>query len=99
MVVGLVKSDFIELRFGKIKPNKGGWLEGVLHKITERYMAWLMAPGGEDSKVTEASIRFAGETVLAKTLRFKNEMNYDLPVSRRNMQILLKAARKTNLSV
>ena len=46
LVEGLVKPDFIELRFGKIRPNKGGWMEGVLHKITERDMARLIAQGG-----------------------------------------------------
>ena len=58
----------------------------------------MIASEGENYEVIEAPIRFAGETVLAQTLRCKNEVNDDLPTSRRYMRILLKAARQNNLS-
>ena len=98
LVMGLVGPNFIEPIFANLKPCKGGRVEGVVHEITESDMARVIASEGENYEVIEAPIRFAGETVLAQTLRCKNEVNDDLPTSRRYMRILLKAARQNNLS-
>jgi hypothetical protein len=98
LVMGLVGPNFIEPSFANIKPCTGARVEGVVHEITESDMARVIASEGENYEVIEAPIRFAGETVLAKTLRCKNEVNDDLPTSRRYMRILLKAARQNNLS-
>jgi hypothetical protein len=98
LVMRLVGPNFIEPSFANIKPCRGGRVEGVVHEITESDMARVIASEGENYEVIEAPIHFAGETVLAKTLRCKNEVNDDLPTSRRYMRILLKAARQNNLS-
>ena len=94
LVMGLVGPNFIEPSFANIKACRGGRLEGVVHEITESDMARVIASEGENYEVIEAPIHIAGETILAKIFRCKNEVNDDLPTSRRYMQILLKAARQ-----
>ena len=97
LVMGLVGPNFIEPSFANIKPCRGSRVESVVHEFTESDVARVIASEGENYEVIEAPIRFAGETILAKILRCKNEVNDDLPTSRRYMQILLKAARQDKL--
>ena len=97
-VMGLVRPKFIEPSFANLKSCIGGRAEGVVHEITESDVARVIASESENYEVIEAPIHFAGETILAKILRCENEVNDDLPTSRRYMRIFLKAARQDKLS-
>ena len=90
--------NFVEPSFANIIPSKGDSVEGVLHEITDIELKRIIASEGTNYELIKIKVRFFNNDVIAKTLMYKTDINFDLPTSKRYKKILIKAAKENQLS-
>ncbi|MGB0635309.1 MAG: gamma-glutamylcyclotransferase family protein [Paracoccaceae bacterium] len=98
IIMNMPGPNFVEPGFANIIPSKGDRVEGVLHEISDLELDRIIASEGTDYELIKVKIRFFNSQIIAKTLIYKTDINYDLPTSKRYKKILVRAARDNELS-
>lgn len=98
IIMNMPGPNFVEPSFANIIPSKGDSVEGVLHEITDIELKRIIASEGTNYELIKIKVRFFNNDVIAKTLMYKTDINFDLPTSKRYKKILIKAAKENQLS-
>ena len=98
LIMNLQGPNFIEPSFANIRFATGKKVEGILHEITETELNKIVASEGPEYEVVELPVATSGADINARTLIWPSNSDIELPTSRRYLKLLLKAAKKNNLS-
>ena len=98
LVINLKGLNFVERSFANICYEKDAKVKGAVHEHTETGLARIVTSEGETYKLVEAPVTLRDKTVIAKTLRCKENTTEEIPVSKRYMKILIAAAIENKLS-
>ena len=98
LVMNLKGPNFIEPSFANIRYLKGAKVEGILHEIKQIDLDRIIASEGETYEIIEAPVELCGSKLVACTFKSKEELEEEIPASRRYMKILIKAAIDNGLS-
>ena len=79
IIMNMPGPNFVEPSFANIIPSKGYSVEGVLHEITDIELKRIIASEGTNYELIKIKVRFFNNDVIAKTLMYKTDINFDLP--------------------
>ena len=98
LIMNMEGPNFLEPSFANIQESRGSIVEGVLHKIDSKDLQKIVNTEGENYQLVKLSVFNRGKKKTAFTLIYITEETKDIPPSKRNLNILIKAAKENNLS-
>lgn len=99
LIMNMGGPNFLEPSFANIRNCSGLNVEGVVHEIDQKDLQKIVNTEGEDYELVKLLINVGRKKKTAYTLIYKTNETRDIPPSKRYLKILIRAAKKNNLSI